>query len=219
MLLSQRGANRLQLGLAAWPRGLMTRDELHELGYIVRIETVPSILQRGILSHRRAAKIPHESIALQSVQNRRANVIVPNGRALHEYTNLYVCPRNPMLLTRRDIHQQVCVLSVSPDVLDIPNVVVTDSNAGSKYVRFSPAPAGLAIVNRERTFARWWTHPDDQIDDWRHSAQKCAEVLVPDVVPARYITSAYASCDGSQRLIVSLAPTLRVTVDRDLFFL
>jgi len=197
----------------------MTRDELHELGYLVPIETVPAILQRGILSHRRAADIPHESIADENVQRLRANVVVFNGRALHEYVNLYVCPRNPMLFKRRDVHERICVLRVSPDVLDIPNVVVTDGNAGSKYVHFSTAPAGLHLIDRDRTFARHWKHPEDQKDEWRHTSQKCAEVLVPDVVPVTDITGAYASCDGSRQRLLSLVPTLQLTVDRDLFFL
>jgi len=68
---------------------------------------------------------------------------VPNGRALHEYANLYICPRNPMLLKKSDIHERICVLQVSVDVLDIPNVIVTDSNAASKYVSFRPAPGGV----------------------------------------------------------------------------
>ena len=196
----------------------MTRDELRELGYIVPIATVPSILRRGILSHRRAENVSHESIALEGVQDRRAKVIVPNGRPLHEYANLYISPRNPMLFKRQDIHAQICVLRVSSDVLDIPNVVVTDSNAGSKYVRFSPAPRGLAIVDRERTFARWWNHPEDQIDQWRHSAQKCAEVLVPDAVPTRYINGAYASCDEGNQALLDAGFNLPVTMNGDLFF-
>ena len=197
----------------------MTRHELDELGYIVPIATVPSILRSGILSHRRATRIPHESIADQNVQGLRAKVVVPNGRALHEYANLYICPRNPMLFKRRDCHERICVLRVSPDVLDLPDVVVTNSNAGSKWVRFSPAPGGFSIVDRERTFAQWWTHPEDQKEEWRHTSQKCAEVLVPDVVPATYITGAYASCDGSRQRLAGLAPSLPVTVNRDLFFL
>jgi len=197
----------------------MTRDELDELGYIVPIETVPSILKRGILSHRRATNIPHESIALEGVQDRRAKVIVPNGRPLHEYANLYICPRNPMLFKRHDIHARICVLRVSSDVLGIPNVVVTDSNAGSKYVRFSAAPRGLAIVDRERTFARYWTHPEDEREHWRHSAQKCAEVLVPDVVPRKYIHGAYASCDQSSQALADGGFNLPVTINADLFFL
>ncbi len=196
----------------------MTRAELHELGYIVPIATVPSILQRGILSHRRAEKVVHESIALQKAQDLRAEVNLSNGRALHEYANLYICPRNPMLLTKREIREQICVLRISPRVLDLPNVVVTDSNAGSRYVRFRPAPDGLAIVDQERTFARWWAHPGDEREKWRHSIQKCAEVLVPDVVPVRHITGAYVSCDLSEQRLRALAPNLPITVDGDLFF-
>jgi len=197
----------------------MTRAELDELGYIVPIANVPSILERGILSHRLAEKTPHESVALQDVQDRRAKVIVPNGRALHDYANLYICPRNPMLFKRKDSHARICVLRVSPDVLDLPGVVVTDSNAGSKYVRFSPAPSGLAIVNKERTFARYWTHPNEDVrEKWQHSAQKCAEALVPNLVPVRHIKGAYASCAPSLQALRKLAPNLPITIDAALFF-
>jgi len=197
---------------------LMTRDELHELGYIVPIATVPSILRRGILSHRRAEATEHESIAHEKLQELRARVTVFSGRALHEYANLLICARNPMLYKRKDRHEEICVLRVSPNVLDIPNVVVTDSNAGSKYMRFHPAPSGLANVDRARTFARNWKHPEDQRDEWRHSAQKCAEVLVPDVVPRRYITGAYVSCEDGRQKLQALAPNLPISIDADLFF-
>jgi hypothetical protein len=122
-----------------------------------------------------------------------------------------------MLLKKSDIHESICVLQVSADVLDIRNVVVTDGNAASKYVSFRPAPAGLAIVDRDRTFAEWWTH-DDQIEQWRHSSQKCAEVLVPDVVPPAYVIGAYVSCDGSRDAVHSVVPNLPVTVNPRLFF-
>lgn len=199
----------------------MTRDELEELGYIVPIDTVPSILQHGILSHRRAQKLAHEDISLAQVQDFRSKVVVPSpdgGRLLHDYVNLYICARNPMLLKKSSIHHKICVLRVSAAVLDIPGTVVTDSNAGSKYVKFSPAPNGLSIVNRSRTFADWWTHLDDQIDEWRHSAQKCAEVLVPNVVAATHITGACVCSEASQGSLQSVAPTLAVIVNKHLFF-
>jgi len=122
-----------------------------------------------------------------------------------------------MLLRRSNFHEQICVLRVSPDVLDIRNVVITDSNAASKYVRFRSAPEGLAIVDRDRTFAEWWTH-DDQIEQWRHSAQKCAEVLVPDVVPAHYIVGAYVSGNSGRERLQRLAESLPVAQDPHLFF-
>lgn len=198
----------------------MTRDELEELGYIVPIETVGSILKHGILSHVRAQKIAHKDISLGDVQDLRSKVIVPapgGGRRLHQYANLYICPRNPMLLKKSGMHEELCVLRVDPAVLDIPGTVVTDMNAGSKYVHFAAAPGGLSIVNRERTFAEWWTH-DDQRDQWRHSAQKCAEVLVLNVVPATLITGAYVSCETAREALRIVVPGLSVTVNKNLFF-
>jgi hypothetical protein len=38
----------------------MKRAELQELGYIVRIANVPSILQHGILSHKMAQRVAHD---------------------------------------------------------------------------------------------------------------------------------------------------------------
>jgi hypothetical protein len=195
----------------------MERADLHELGYILPIDTVPSVLERGILSHKHAQKVTHNDIALLDVQDLRAKVVVPNGRALHEYANLYICPRNPMLLKKSDIHEQLCVLRVDIQVIDRPNVVITDSNAASKYARFMPAPEGLRIVDRERTFAEWWTHPD-QVEKWRHSAQKCAEVLVPDIVPAAYVLGAYVSNERSQERLHGLVPRLPIFIDRGMFF-
>ena len=88
----------------------MTRDQLTELGYIVPIGTFPSIRQLGILSHNRAAKLQHEDISLKQVNDYRATVIVPapgGGRKLHDYANLYISPRNPMLLKRSNMREQL----------------------------------------------------------------------------------------------------------------
>lgn len=195
----------------------MNRTELNELCYIVPIASVPSIMEGGILSHRRAEGVRHQTVALQEVQDRRANVVVPMGRPLHEYANLYVCARNPMLLKRSDMHREICVLRVDANVIDLPNVVITNSNAASRYARFMPAPAGLAIIDRDRTFATWWTH-EDQIEQWRHSAQKCAEVLIPDRVPADFVVGAYVSCEHSKTALEQLAPALPVVIDASMFF-
>ena len=123
-----------------------------------------------------------------------------------------------MLFRRKDSHDQICVLRVSPNVLDLPNVVVTDVNSARGYVRFSPAPSGLEIVSRERTFARYWTHPGNEREGHKHVGQKCAEVLVPDVVPVRFVTGAYVSCDLSEARLRRLTPNLPTTLNADLFF-
>lgn len=196
----------------------MKREELEELHYIAPIANVPSILKHGILSHVRADKFPHQSVAMQEIQNRRRKVQVPNARRLHEYVNLYICARNPMMYKRQAEHQSICILRISPDVLDIPNTIVADQNASSGYVRFRPAPNGLAYIDRNLVFAERWTHPDDPIEQYQHRSIKCAEVLVPDRVKASFIIGAYVSVPGSQDSLAEVAPGLATTVYGYIFF-
>ena len=195
----------------------MQRHELEELHYITPINNVPSILRFGILSHRRIKDVDHESVAMDEIQNRRARVTVPGGRNLHEYANLYFCARNPMMYKRQAQHQNLCVLRINPNVIDLNNVVITDGNASSDYVRFSAAPNGLAIVDKEWTFAEDWTDTD-QIQYFRKKAAKCAEVLVPDVISPRYILGAYVSCQEAMDKFQALKTSLSVTIDSHLFF-
>ena len=196
----------------------MERHELQELHYITPICNIPSILQNGILSHVRASRLQHESVAMQTIQDRRARVRVPRGRPLHEYANLYICGRNPMLYKRLGQHEKICVLSVSAEVLDLQGVIVTDSNASSNYVRFAAAPDGLRIVDHGHTFAEWWTD-QDPIQQCRKTAAKCAEVLVPDRVEPRFLRGVYVSSDQARADVSALKTGLTVTVDRHLFFL
>ena len=75
-----------------------------------------------------------------------------------------------MLFRRINMHRTICVLSVSLAVLDLPGVVVTDQNAASNYVRFAGGANALAIVDGAFTFAEFWTHPEDAIQEWRHKS-------------------------------------------------
>jgi hypothetical protein len=163
-------------------------------------------------------KVTHESVAMEEIQNRRAKVVVPGGQRLHEYANLYICARNPMLYRRQSQHNELCVLRVSPDVLDLSGVVVTDGNASSGYVRFAAAPHGLSIVNRQLTFAEYWTD-QDPVRYYQQKFAKCAEVLVPDRVDPRYFIGAYVSCDESLDRFRALGVSLTATINPYLFFL
>lgn len=195
----------------------MRREELTELHYITPISNVASILERGILSHRQVARIRHQSVAKREVQERRKNVVVPGARPLHEYVNLYICARNPMLflILKQRRHEELCGLRVSPEVLDLLDVVVTDQNAASDHVRWGRT---LAIVDRHLVFAEYWTHPDDPIAEWRHRSIKCAEVLVPDRVGPEHVLGAYVSGSQGRTAIQAVAPGLPVVEDAHLFF-
>jgi hypothetical protein len=197
----------------------LQRDELHELHFITPIANLPSIAQHGIVCHRRAKSLGAVSIALEGVQERRSVKRVPEGLMLHDYACLYFNARNPMLYLRRFEHANLCVLRVRPTIIDRAGVVVTDQNAATKWARFAAAPDGISIVRRDRTFAEWWTHPENQIDEWRHKAEMCAEVLVPDCVPRSYLAGAYISGQVAEERFAELGElSIITTIDARLFF-
>jgi len=205
------------LALDAARAWVVTRDELEELHYITPIENLPSIMEHGVLSHRHAAAMAHRSVAMTEIQKRRAAVVVPGGRPLHEYANLYISARNPMMFMRKGQHRTLCVLRIQPEVLDLPGVVVTDGNASSVHVSFRAAPDGLKVVDKEITFADDWRDPD-KIQYWRKKTAKCAEVLVPDRVPPIFIVGAYVSCDEAKQNLNNLGLGIPTEINAKMFF-
>jgi ssDNA thymidine ADP-ribosyltransferase, DarT len=204
----------------------LAREHLTELHCIQPITNVESILELGILSHLRAEKVPHVSVAMEEIQERRTLVKVPGtGRRLHSYANVYVNARNKMMFKLvRDPdyadHDELCVLRIALDVLDEEGVIIADRNASTDHVKFRPAPDGLTSITKELVFARYWNH-DDPIEKQRHGALICAEVLVPDVVHPDFITGAYVSCEAAAddlRDGINLPDGFTVTIDADLFF-
>lgn len=188
-----------------------------ELHCIMPIDNIPSVLEHGILSYERAAKLRHHSVALQPVQEKRDQKQVPGGLRLHQYANLYFHARNPMLYKRKDEAHRLCVLRVSTDVLKVPGTVISDQNAASDYVRFLH-PSQWRVLNFDDIFAMDWRHPDDEIAYWRHKARKCAEVLVEHRVAPQLLTGAYVLDEGAAKRLAALGFALPVTVNPELFF-
>jgi hypothetical protein len=197
----------------------MQREELKELHYITSIKNVPSIMKYGILSNRMAQKIEHVSIALEGVQEWREKKRVPQGLRLHDYANLYICARNPMLYLETVVWErpEICVLRVKSDVLDLPDVVITDMNAARNLARFEPASVGLRKLDKDLIFADDWNDPDPNEKD-RKSGVKCAEVLVPNSVPVSYIFGAYVSCKEDEKAFGLTRANISVTINPHLFF-
>ncbi len=177
----------------------MRRADVGELFLIAPVANIDSIIRLGILSHTRAGRVPHRSVALASVQERRQHVRVSSTRMLHDFANLYFCARNPTMyyIVNHNPIDEVCLLRISTDVLDVPDVVVTDRNAASGGMsRFDPPAVGLPLIDFDVVHAQFWTHPEDPTAAWDHSRKKCAEVLVPDSVEPGYILGAYAPTPG-----------------------
>jgi hypothetical protein len=191
--------------------------KLEEFQNITPIGNIPSILQHGILSHARASKLLHLSVALQEVQNKRDIKRIPGGLALHEYANVYFHARNPMMSLRRNEATKICVLRISTKILEISGAVITDQNAVSKYVKFS-APNCLRLMNLDYVFSRNWKYPADQIEEWRHSSAKCAEALIPHSIPPHFLLGAYVVNDSVGAELAGLGFDLPIETDADLFF-
>jgi hypothetical protein len=195
----------------------MIRSDITELHYIAPIENVPSILEHGILSHNQAKKIDHNSVAMREIQERRKDKQIPGARRLHDYANLYFDAHNPMLSKCRAHNREICVLRIDPMVLDTPNVIIADRNAASNWVRFSPVAEGLGSINRDRIFARYWTHPN-QYEEMSHKSEKCAEVLVPDCVAPEFILGAYVVDEVAMIRFRQLNSGLPVSIKSDIYF-
>ena len=122
-----------------------------------------------------------------------------------------------MLYVLQSRHADLCILRVTTEALDLPGGIIADSNASSDYARFAPAPRGLSIVDKEMTFAEYWTHPDPY-EGMRRKSAKCAEVLVPDRIDPGLIVGAYVSCPEAKVALEATGVDIPVTVNPYLFF-
>jgi len=181
------------------------------------IVNIPSVMNHGILSYEQAEQLPHRSVAMSEIQEKRDKKKVPNGLMLHQYANLYFHARNPMLYKRAIEAESLCVLQVSHMVISLPNVVLTDQNAASKYVRFLGANQ-INQINFEMVYAEDWRHPNDQIAFWRHSSTKCAEVLIPHKVEQQFIQGAYVVNNKANNELLEMEFNKAVSISPHLFF-
>jgi hypothetical protein len=179
------------------------RNQVAELFYITHVANVAGILRSGILSHNRVAHVTHRRVDLETVQERRSWVRVSDTRMLHDHACLYICGRNAMMyhVVQNNPIDTVCLLRVSPDVLDLPAVVVTDGNAASGVTRFDDVAAGIAALDFARVHAQSWIHTDDLAATGEHRRVKQAEVLVPDYVDPTYILGALAPTSDAKAAI------------------
>jgi hypothetical protein len=198
-------------------RLLVVDPRVTELHCIMPIGNLVSVMKHGILSHEQAAKLKHESVALQPIQDRRDKKLVPGGLKLHQYANLYFHARTPMMLKRKDQAPDLCILRVSTMVLSLRGTVISDQNAASAYVRFLH-PRQWQVLDFDAIYAMDWRHPDDPVAYYRHSSQKCAEVLVPERVEAQYVSGAYVAGQAIRTRVEGLKLRLPVTLNPELFF-
>lgn len=193
---------------------------IKELHNIMPIANIPSVMEHGILSHnlRRRLRIRSCSVAMNVIQDRRKKKTVMGGRSLHDYANLYFDVHNPMLSKVREYNDEICVLRISPEVLDLPEVVISDRNAAADFVSFYPYPDGLEKLDFDLIYARFWLHRDNPMREFRHKTIKCAEVLVPNRVEPQYILGAYVYNTRAKKSLKDEDFSGNINVKSELFF-
>lgn len=184
---------------------------------IQAIDNIPSIIQRGLLSNEKASRIQHTSIAMKEVQERRDTIVIPNGMALHKYANVYFDPKNPMLYKRKDENENICILKIDASILDVEGAIVSDRNASSAYASFYPADIGLTMINFNLVFASDWR--DDNIYAYfQKKSIKCAEALIPYVIPYDYIVCAAVYSKKARKNLEATGFDKNIFVESKFFF-
>ncbi len=181
------------------------------------IDNIPSVIAHGILSHNNAIKFQHTSIAMQDVQEKRDCTIVPNGLPLHDYANVYFDARNPMMYKRRQYAKDLCVLCISPDILDLDGVVVSDMNAAALAVRFLSPAEMTNNLDFDIIYIKDWNDPNIYIKH-EYSKKKCAEVLVPNGISFDYVFGAYVSNKNNANRLTELGFNKEIRYYPDIFF-
>lgn len=163
--------------------------------------------------------MPHQSVAMREIQDRRTNKKIPGtDKYIHDHANLYFDAHNATLSKLRSKNNEICILRVSSSVLDLRDVIISDGNAATGWVRFYPVAPGLAAVDKDSLYARYWTHPDDPYAEKRHKSLKCAEVLIPDKVEPRCILAAYVANQTALASFTKLSTALTASIPDGIFF-
>ncbi len=189
-----------------------------ELHCIMPIENIPSVMQRGILSHEQASRLSHNDISLSEVQDRRKKEKIGN-LMLHQYANLYFCARNPMLYLRLNQKDSLCILRVSKEILKCEGIVISDRNASAyDYVKFYESPKGLHHIDFDLVFAEYWIDTN-MFEYWRKKSIKCAEVLVPHCIEAGYIEGAYVANETAKVNLGNKGFSRPIAINAHMFFM
>jgi hypothetical protein len=122
-----------------------------------------------------------------------------------------------MMYKRLGRRNELAVVRICPDILDIPGTVIADGNAASVGARFESSPIGPAVLDEQRVYAEYWTD-SDMWAYYEKKRQRCAEVLVPDLVPPDFLIGCYVWADGAARTCQQAAPGLEVVVNARVFF-
>jgi O-acetyl-ADP-ribose deacetylase (regulator of RNase III) len=163
--------------------------------------------------------VPHFTIYDKGVLEHRLSRVVPGGRPLSTYANLFFQPSNSMLfsLTKKFNPDEIIVVGVSPSILDEYGVFVTNGNAATAGTKFFPSELrGKAMREcAEVLNASSWSREE--------RSRRMAECLYPDRILPDNIKRLYVrGPEAKQKLIQVLEgldfPDENIVIEKKMFF-
>ncbi|MCD6574177.1 DUF4433 domain-containing protein [Candidatus Aerophobetes bacterium] len=196
--------------------------KLRGLYYITHINNLSSILQRGILCHR---KIEDEKISFTPIYDAEIVATIrekklSDGRNLWDFVNLYFQPRNAMLyrvifFSKANL-EDIIIIGLKYNILNRKDIFVTTGNAASYNTEiFSAGRAKKYIkIIREKTDKGWWASQDGS------KRELMAECLVPDSLSPEYISEIYVPNQNALNKVRSKIGSRNIPIipEPELFF-
>ena len=176
----------------------MPKLDIRNLYYITHVDNLPSILERGILSHERIEdeRVQPARIYNTDIVNRRKEKNTPDRKNLWSYANLYFQPRNPMMyrVVQEKGAKDLAVVSITKKILETPGIFITDGNAANAPTQFYFPNDGLKILGQQWKIVQneWWNTLDGS------KRKIMAECLIPNSVSPEFINSIYVADEETQ---------------------
>ncbi|MBH8576861.1 DUF4433 domain-containing protein [Nostocaceae cyanobacterium CENA369] len=198
----------------------MIKPDIKSLYYITHIENLPSILQRGILSHKKVEElgVSYTPIYDSGIVSKRKDKSTSVKSSLWEYANLYFQPRNPMMY--RVVHEKdkrdIAVVGVKPDVLAAAGGLITDGNAANDPTRFFFIKEGIEILLKQWKIIQneWWNELDGS------KRKIMAECLVPEQISPELVHSVFVADYKAKERVETIIGSAKVPVipEPNMFF-
>lgn len=198
----------------------MIQPQIKNLYYITHINNIPSILENGILSHQQLldSQVEFTPIYDENIVNHRQHRLRSDTNTLWNYANLYFQPRNPMMyrVTKERSVNDIAIISIKPQVLEEPGIIITDGNAAHSQTQFYSLHEGLKKLkdNWKILQNEWWKDTDGS------KRIIMSECLISKQVQPTLIDSIFVPTDEVLEKIYALIPKINMPVikESNLFF-
>lgn len=147
------------------------------LFYLTSVDNLEPILKRGILCRELAQEHEYADISCNSVQRRRIGY--------HSHVPLFFTDNTPMLYVCVKTSADVILLEIASEVTNRDGVMFFDGNAAAGQTLQYNDPTDLNLLDWKVIHSRRGAYGSS----WKRI--RSAEVHIPQVCPASYITGVY----------------------------